>query len=249
MGVEMKNKVAIVTGASSGIGSATAARLANVGVNVVLAARRQERLEDLRQKLQANDKKCLVVPTDVSKRVEVDNLVDQAYKTFGQVDYYINNAGVMPLSFMDKGHVEEWERMVDVNIKGVLYGIAAILPRFKQQKSGHIVNVGSIAGRRIYPGGAVYCATKYAVRAISEGLRRELAGKDDIRITNIAPGAVATELTDSITDEDVRKNFAAMLDMEIMQAEDIAEGIYYALTQPKRVNIDEVIIMPTDQAY
>jgi NADP-dependent 3-hydroxy acid dehydrogenase YdfG len=249
MPTKLTNKTAIITGASSGIGFATAERLAEAGANVVLAARRKDRLDELHAKLQAKDQKSLVVQTDVTDKTQVQHLVDQACKTFGSVDYFINNAGVMPLSYMDKGHVDEWESMVDINIKGVLFGIAAVLPLFKKQKSGHLINVGSIAGRRIYPGGAVYCATKHAVRAISEGLRRELAGKDNIRITTIAPGAVATELTDAITDEDVKKSFAAMLDMEIMQSEDIADGVYYALTQPTRVNVDEIIIMPTQQAF
>ncbi|MBZ0114706.1 MAG: SDR family oxidoreductase, partial [Thermoanaerobaculia bacterium] len=160
----------------------------------------------------------------------------------------INNAGIMPLSFVRNCHVDEWERMVDVNVKGVLFAIGAVLPGMLERKSGHIVNVSSVAGRRVFPSGAVYCGTKFAVTAISEGLRAELTASHGIRVTAIEPGAVATELTDTITDPEVETMFAAYNQMKKLEAEDIARAILYAVVQPAHVNVSEVLVMPSAQS-
>lgn len=174
--------------------------------------------------------------------------MESAKKDFHSVDGLINNAGLMPLSYVKNLHTDEWEKMVDVNIKGVMNGVAAVLPDMIEQKGGHIVNVASSAGRKIYPGGAVYCATKSAVRMFSEGLKMELAPNYNINVTSIEPGAVETELTDSITDEEIKEDFVSTLqNLTPLQAEDIAESIFYALNQPARANINDVYIMPTAQ--
>ncbi len=245
--MKLQGKVAIVTGASSGIGEATALMLAEEGAKLVIAARRVDRLEALKKKIQDKGGEVIESITDVTHRTAVNYLAEQAKEKFGRIDILINNAGLMPLSLMKNLHVEEWEKMVDVNIKGVLYAIAAVLPVMREQKSGHIVNISSVAGRRVFPGGAVYCATKFAVAALSEGLRMELSPADNIKITSIEPGAVATELTNTITDEEVKKNMEWLEKIEILQSADIAEAIRYAVTQPGRVNVNEILILPTEQ--
>lgn len=246
--MKLKNKVAIITGASSGIGEATARSLAREGARVVLAARRKERLETLKKEITNEGGEALVVVTDITNRSEVQHLVDQAIESYGNIDILVNNAGIMPLSFMKKLLEKEWDRMVNVNIKGVLNGIGAVLPQMLKQKGGHIVNVSSVAGRRLFPGGAVYCATKFAVSALSEGLRMELSPADNIKVTVIEPGAVTTELGESITDQDIIKNFEKMMaNTTFLKSEDIAESIRYAVTQPQRVNVSEVLVMPTQQ--
>ena len=246
--MELQDKVVIVTGASSGIGEATAEKLAAHGAKVVLTARREDRLKELQQKIEGAGGKALVVTADVTKKEDWKQVVEQTQEAFGDVDVLINNAGLMPLSYAKKLKTDEWEKMVDVNIKGVLNGVAAVLPKMMDNKRGHIVNISSVAGRKLFPGGAVYCATKFAVRAFSEGLRNELAPEFNIRITAIEPGAVATELTDTITDEDIiEKVMKPMLDIETLQSEDIAESILYALQQPKHVNVQELLVMPTEQ--
>ncbi|HMB92567.1 MAG TPA: SDR family oxidoreductase [Rhodothermales bacterium] len=244
----LDNQVAIVTGASSGIGEATARLLAAEGAAVVLAARREGRLHDLKDEIEGSGGQALVVPTDVTDRRAVEALAEQTIDTFGRIDILINNAGLMPLSFIAKLHVDEWEKMVDVNVKGVMYGVAAVLPTMLEQESGHIVNVSSVAGRRLFPGGAVYCATKFAVTAFSEGLRQELSSRHNIRVTCIEPGAVKTELPDTITDKDILEGFSKRLeDMTRLESEDIAESIRYAVSSPGRVNVAEVLVMPTQQ--
>ncbi|WKN43580.1 SDR family oxidoreductase [Tunicatimonas pelagia] len=246
--MELQDKVVIVTGASSGIGEATAEKLASHGAKVVLTARREDRLKELKQKIESAGGKALVVTADVTKNEDWKQVVQQAQEVFGDVDVLVNNAGLMPLSFAKKLKTDEWEKMVDVNIKGVLNGVAAVLPKMMDNKRGHIVNISSVAGRKLFPGGSVYCATKFAVRAFSEGLRNELAPEFNIRVTAIEPGAVATELTDTITDEDIiEKIMKPMLDIETLQSEDIAESILYALQQPKHVNVQELLVMPTEQ--
>jgi hypothetical protein len=246
---DLTDTVVIVTGASSGIGDATARRLAADGAAVVLAARRRERLEALAADLEADGHTALVVQTDVTDRAQVRTLVAQTTERFGRVDVLVNNAGIMPLSMMENLHEDEWEQMVDVNVKGVLYGVGAVLPVMKEQGGGHIVNVSSVAGRRVFPGGAVYCGTKFFVRALSYGLRNELGPAHNIRVTSIEPGAVDTELTHTITDEAVMERMGdAFGQMEILQSEDIAASIHYAVTAPPRVAVDEILIMPTDQA-
>jgi NADP-dependent 3-hydroxy acid dehydrogenase YdfG len=246
--MQLQDKVVIITGASSGIGEATAEKLAAHGAKVVLTARRKDRLTQLKQKIEDAGGHALVVVADVTDNEDWKQVVQQTQETFGDVDVLINNAGLMPLSFAKNLKTDEWEKMIDVNIKGVLNGVAAVLPQMMDNRRGHIVNISSVAGRKVFPGGSVYCATKFAVRAFSEGLRNELSPEYNIRITAIEPGAVATELTNTITDEDLlEKVVKPMLDIEPLQAEDIAESIVYALQQPAHVNVQELLVMPTEQ--
>lgn len=242
------SRVAIITGASSGIGEATAIKLAEAGISVVLAARRRERLEALHTKITDAGGSALMVETDVTSRAQVEAMVQAAMDAFGRVDVLINNAGVMLLSYMRNAHVDEWERMIDVNLKGPLFGIGAVMPIMKAQGSGHIVNVSSMAGRRVFPSGAVYCGTKFGLHAITEGLRQELGHKNNIRATIIAPGVVATELTHHITDDDVSKRVNAMTSMDALTSEDVANAILYAIEQPAHVNVSEVLVLPTAQS-
>jgi NADP-dependent 3-hydroxy acid dehydrogenase YdfG len=245
---ELKGKVAIVTGASSGIGEATALELARAGADVVLAARRTDRLEKLAATIgRETGAQSLVVPTDVTKRSDVEQLVEKTKERFGRVDILVNNAGIMLLSYLKNDHVDEWERMVDVNIKGVLFGVHAVMPTMLEQGSGHIVNVSSVAGHEIFPSAAVYCATKFAVRAFSEGIEKELS-RLGIRVTNISPGAVATELTQHIKDQEVRDTFLkGSKDMVFLDARDIAAAVIYAVSQPEHVNVNEVIVRPVQK--
>ncbi|NBB75015.1 MAG: SDR family NAD(P)-dependent oxidoreductase [Bacteroidetes bacterium] len=246
--IDLSNSAVIVTGASSGIGDATARRLARDGASVALAARREERLHDLKDAIEADGGTAIVVPTDVTDRAQVQALADATQEAFGSIDVLINNAGIMPLSFMKNLHEDEWERMVDVNIKGVLYAIGAVLPVMQEQGYGHVVNVSSVAGRRVFPGGAVYCGTKHFVTALSEGMRAELSPDHDIRVTSIEPGAVATELTHTITDEEIMQMFESRHgEMTPLQSEDIAASIHYAVTAPEHVNVEELLILPSDQ--
>ncbi len=246
--MELKDKVVIITGASSGIGEATAEKLAAHGARVVLTARREDRLTQLKQKIEDAGGQALVVVADVTNKEDWQQVVQQTQESFGDVDVLVNNAGLMPLSFAKNLKTDEWEKMVDVNIKGVLNGVAAVLPKMMDNRQGHIINISSVAGRKVFPGGSVYCATKFAVRAFSEGLRSELSPEYNIRITAIEPGAVATELTNTITDEDLmEKVVKPMLNIEPLQSEDIAESILYALQQPAHVNVQEVLVMPTEQ--
>ncbi|MAL98073.1 MAG: oxidoreductase [Alteromonadaceae bacterium] len=238
------NKVVIITGASSGLGEATARRLAGRGAKLVLAARREDRLKKLADDLQSGGAEVLVKSTDVTDRKQVEALVQAAKDKFGRVDVLINNAGLMPLAPLDALKVDEWDKMVDVNIKGVMYGIAAVLPIMREQHSGHVINLSSVAGHKLFPGAAVYCATKYAVRALSEGLRME-AG-DEIRSTNISPGAVATELTSTITDPDAKASAEELYKVAI-DADAVARAIEYAIEQPADVDINEIILRPTAQ--
>ena len=243
----LDSQVAVITGASSGIGEATARVLSNEGAAVVLAARREERLEVLKREIEEKGGKALIVVTDVTKREDTQNLIQQAKDTFGSVDILVNNAGVMLLSFIEKLKVDEWEQMLDVNVKGLMFATAAALPTMMEQEGGHIVNISSVAGRKVMQSGAVYCATKFAVTAFSEGLRQELAPSKNIRVTSIEPGAVATELTNHITDDDVKETMKGMLDMTTLESEDIAQSILYAVASPSRVNVNEILIMPTEQ--
>lgn len=245
--MEMKNKVVIITGASSGIGEATALKLSKNGAKVVLTARREDKLNSLRDRIVARGGDALVVTGDVTKADDFKNVVEQAIETYGTVNGLVNNAGLMPLSFVAKLKTDEWNTMVDVNIKGVLNGVAAVLPTLIENNGGHIINISSTAAYKYFPGGAVYCATKAAVKMFSEGLRQELAPEHGINITSIEPGAVDTELLDTITDEDIKEQLSGMKKMTRLEAEDIAEAIYYAMSQPNRVNINDVYIMPTEQ--
>lgn len=245
----LENQVAIVTGASSGIGEATALALAAAGAKVTLAARRKDRLGNVKKKIEEAGGESLLVQTDVSVRPEVEAMVAQTKKKWGRVDILVNNAGVMLLSFMDKLKVAEWEQMVDLNFKGVLYGIAAVLPIMREQRGGHIINLSSDADRKVFPGSAVYSATKAAVTLLSEGLRFELAReKMPIRLTSISPGAVTTELAKHITDQDIFDFFRSHPPIEFMKPEDVAAAVMYAVTQPPRVDLNNILVRPTQQA-
>lgn len=240
----INSKVVIITGASSGLGEATARRLAERGAKLMLAARREDRLTSLADELTAKGAEVSWQVTDVTDSQQVESLAAAAKKTFGRIDVLINNAGLMPLAPLDALKVDEWEQMIDVNIKGVLYGIAAVLPTMREQHSGHVINLSSVAGHKVFPGGAVYCATKYAVKALSEGLRME-AG-DEIRSTNISPGAIATELTSTITDPNAAEAAEELYKVAI-EADAVARAIVYAIEQPHDVDINEIILRPTAQ--
>ncbi len=243
----LEQKVVVITGASSGIGEATARSLAQQGAKVVLGARRTERLETLAADIRAQGGVAEYCAVDVRQQAQVQALVDFAREKFGRVDVIINNAGVMPLSVLEELKVDEWERMIDVNIKGVLYGIAAGLPLMKRQGFGHFINISSIGGHAVYPTAAVYCATKYAVRAISEGLRQEqLDG--DIRVTIISPGVVESELADSISDPAARDAMRAFRQIALTP-DAIARAVCYAISQPADVDVSEIIIRPTKSPY
>ncbi|MGC1517049.1 MAG: SDR family oxidoreductase [Maribacter sp.] len=245
--MDLQDKTILITGASSGIGKATARKLAKHGANVVLMARSKGELTDLKKVIEKEGGNALVTPGDVTKKKDFEKAVEQSVSKFGTLHVLINNAGLMPLSFVEKLKTDEWEQMVDVNIKGVLNGVAAVLPQLKKNKGGHIINISSMAAHRYFPGGAVYCATKVAVKMFSEGLRQELAPKYGINVTSIEPGAVATNLTNTITDEDIKDKMKGMMEMETLESEDIANAIYYALSQPQRVNINDVYIVPSEQ--
>lgn len=240
-------KTAIITGASSGIGRATAKELAAKGYHVVLAARREERLVELKKEIEAAGGTADYKVTDVTSAEEMKSLAEAALEKNGKIDVLVNNAGLMPLSFMNKLKVDEWDQMVDVNIKGVLYGIAAVLPVMEKQKLGHILNVSSVAGHSVFKGSAVYSGTKFAVRAISEGLRQEIDPSHEIRVTIVSPGAVETELTNTITDEDVLNGFKKSGSMKMLEAQDIAHAIAYAVDQPSHVDVNEILIRPRQQ--
>mgnify|MGYP005844944167 FL=1 len=240
----IQQKVIIITGASSGLGEATARRLAGRGARLVLAARREDRLKALTDDLKSEGAEVIWRATDVTDRKQVEALAAFAKETFGRIDVLINNAGLMPLAPLDQVQVDEWDQMVDVNLKGVMYGIAAVLPTMREQHSGHVINLSSVAGHKLFPGAAVYCATKYAVKALSEGLRME-AG-DEIRSTNISPGAVDTELTSTITDPDAKKAADELYSVAI-DPDAVARAIVYAIEQPADVDTNEIILRPTAQ--
>lgn len=243
----LKNKVAIITGASSGIGYATSLTLSKAGIRVAVGARRTERLQELEKQIIKNNGEILVQKTDVTRKSDCDSLVNTIVEKWGKVDILINNAGLMPLSYFKNGKVEEWEQMIDVNIKGVLYCTSAVVPYMLEKKSGHIINISSVAGRIVFAGGSVYCATKHAIAALSEGLRKELSPTYNIRVTCIEPGAVETELLESITDESMTGFIQATKNMETLRSEDIANAILYAVQAPGHVNVNEILIRPTAQ--
>ncbi len=241
---EIQNKVVIITGASSGLGEATARRLAKGGAKLMLAARREDRLKELADDINQSGGTAKYQVTDVTDRDQVEALAKTTHQAYDRIDVLVNNAGLMPLSPLAALKVDEWDTMIDVNIKGVLYGVAAVLPIMKQQKSGHVINLSSVAGHQVFPSGVVYCATKFAVKAISEGIRLESNG--EIRSTNISPGAVDTELTSTISHEESAKNANQMYGVAI-DADAIARAITYAIEQPGDVDINEMIIRPTKQ--
>jgi NADP-dependent 3-hydroxy acid dehydrogenase YdfG len=246
MSAGIRNKVVVITGASSGLGEATARLLAAEGATVVLGARRTERLKSLADELGARGGKAIVRTTDVTDREQVKALVDAAVSAGGRIDVMLNNAGVMPQSRIEQLKMEEWDRMIDVNIKGVLYGIAAALPVMKAQKSGHFINVSSVAGHKVGPGSSVYAATKHAVRALSEGLRQEVKPYN-IRTTVISPGAVATELPSSVTEPDVAERIQKFYGEVAIPADSFARAVAFAMSQPEDVDVNEILFRPTRQ--
>jgi NADP-dependent 3-hydroxy acid dehydrogenase YdfG len=241
---DLKGKVVAITGASSGIGEAAGRFLAAQGAKVLLGARRVNNLQAIAMDIREASGDVEFQAVDVSKRDEVASFVKKAQQSFGRLDVLISNAGLMPLSPLDDLKVDEWDRMIDVNIKGVLYGIAAALPLFRKQGSGHFINVSSVAGHRVAPTGAVFSGTKFAVRAISEGLRQE-AG-DKIKVTIISPGAVESELAKAISNPEVKKRIQDYRKVAI-PAEAIASAMAYAIAQPPEVDVSEILIRPTAQ--
>jgi NADP-dependent 3-hydroxy acid dehydrogenase YdfG len=244
---KLDGKVAVVTGASSGIGEATVRSLAAEGTAVVAGARRKERLDGLVEEVTQGGGKAIAVECDVTDEEQAHALIQRAIEEFGRIDVLVNNAGVMLLSTVGKGLSDQWRQMFEVNVMGLLYATDAAISVMKEQGSGHLVNISSVAGRKVTrDSSGVYAGTKFAVNAISEGLRQELIA-DGIRVTIVEPGAVATELPDHITDEDAREGLSGLLKIERLQAEDIAEAITYAVTQPERVSVNEILIRPTQQ--
>lgn len=246
MSNNIAGKVVVITGGSSGLGEATAHYLAEKGAKVVLGARRVEKLEKVASEIRKNGGAVEILRTDVTNADDVKALVKKAIASFGKIDVMVNNAGIMPLAPLSALKVNEWDSMIDVNIKGVLYGIAAALPEFEKQKSGHFINLASVAGLKVSPGGAVYSGTKYAVRAISEGLRQEV-GKD-IRTTILSPGLIDSELQLGSSDEGTSQ-FIKQVYKDAIPAISIAKAVAYAIEQPADVDINELVIRPTIQAF
>jgi NADP-dependent 3-hydroxy acid dehydrogenase YdfG len=242
----IKGKVVVITGASSGLGEATARRLSSEGATVVLGARRKERIEALARELSANGGKATALVTDVTDSAQVKQLVDAAVESHGRVDVMLNNAGLMPQALLEKLQVAEWNQMIDVNLKGVLYGIAAALPYMVRQKAGHFIQVSSVAGHKVGPGFAVYAATKFGVRALSEGLRQEVKPYN-IRTTVLSPGAVATELPNSVTDPDAAARIKKYYADAAIPADSFARAVSFAISQPADVDINEIVFRPTQQ--
>ncbi len=237
-------KVVVITGASSGLGEATARLLASKGAKVFLGARRKERLDAIVAEIERAGGTAGAMPVDVTKRSEVEAFVQGAITKFGRMDVLVNNAGLMALGPLEKTLVDEWDRMVDINIKGVLYGVAAALPVFARQKGGHIINIASVAGHKVSMGGAVYCATKHAVRALSEGIRQET---DGIRTTIISPGAVQSELPMGISDPETAAGIKEFYRLMAIPADAVARAIAFAIEQPADVDINEILLRPTAQ--
>ncbi|MGO4580871.1 SDR family oxidoreductase [Cupriavidus sp. 2TAF22] len=243
----IEGKVVVITGASSGLGEATARHLAGAGASLVLAARRGDRLEALAAEIRAKGGRAETAVVDVSRRADVQALVEKAVAAFGRVDVMVNNAGLMAIAPMSEGKVDEWDRMIDINIKGVLYGIAAALPVFQKQGAGHFINIASVAGVKVFsPGGTVYSGTKFAVRAISEGLRHEVGGT--IRTTVISPGAVDSELklgsSHAQSTQAVNEFY-----QQAIPADSVARAIAYAIEQPADVDINEIVLRPAVQEF
>ena len=246
MSNKIRGKVVVITGASSGLGEAAARLLSAQGATVVLGARRSDRLQSLADELSGSGGKALAVATDVTHRNQVKRLVDTAAQKFGRVDVMINNAGIMPRAPLERLTIDDWDRTIDVNIKGVLYGIAAALPHMKKQKSGHMIFVSSVAGHKIGPDFAVYAATKHAVRALAEGFRQEVKPYN-IRTTIISPGAVATELPDSVTEPDIAEKIRTYYDEIAIPAESFAQAVIFAVSQPEEVDVNEILFRPIKQ--
>jgi NADP-dependent 3-hydroxy acid dehydrogenase YdfG len=244
---KLDGKVAVVTGASSGIGEATVRALAAEGAAVVAGARRKERLDGLVEEITRDGGKAIAVESDVTEERQAHDLIQRAVEEYGRIDILVNNAGVMLLSTVGKGLSDQWRQMFEVNVLGLLYATDAAIGHMKEQGAGHLVNISSVAGRKVTrDSSGVYAGSKHAVGAISEGLRQELL-EDNIRVTVVEPGAVETELTDHITDEDAKEGLSGLLQLEILQSEDVANAIAYAVTQPERVSVNEILLRPTQQ--
>ena len=241
----IKGKVIVVTGASSGIGEAIAITLANKGAKVMLGARREDRLQELTRSIKSTGGEAAFLVTDVTKRKEMADLISYAINEFGRVDVLVNNAGIAHLSRVDAVEVEDWEEMIDINLKGVLYGIAAVMPVFKAQGSGHIINIISTAGIQIVPLMAVYAGTKNAVRTITEAMRQESGGK--YRVTGISPGFVQTELADHMKDATIQAAIKEQSAKIAISPNDIAAAVLYAVSQPDHVDVGDLVIRPTVQ--
>ncbi|MBY5532877.1 SDR family oxidoreductase [Rhizobium leguminosarum] len=246
----INGKIALVTGASSGIGAATALKLAEAGAKVGIAARRTDKLADLKKEIVSKGGEALVIEMDVVDPASVEAGVKKLVGAYGSIDILVNNAGLMPLSDVDQFKVDEWHRMVDVNVKGLLNTMAAVLPQMINQHSGHIFNMSSIAGRKVFKGLSVYCATKHAVTAFSDGLRMEVGQKHNIRVTCIQPGAVATELYDHITEPGYIKQMDDLAkQMTFLQGGDIGDTIVFAAQAPAHVNVAELFVLPVEQGW
>lgn len=244
----LSDKIIVITGASSGLGEVTARWLASQGAKVVIGARRMDRIEAVVRDIQSAGGEAIGVKMDITVRQDVENLVQTALKKFNRVDVIVNNSGIMPIAPLVALKVDEWDRMIDVNIKGLLYGVAAVLPAMQRQGQGHIINIASVAGIKVFaPGGTVYSATKFAVRAITEGLRAELKAHN-IRTTAISPGVVATELPESSSEEATREYLRDLYKIAI-PSDSIARAIAYAIEQPEAVDINEIVIRPTAQEF
>jgi NADP-dependent 3-hydroxy acid dehydrogenase YdfG len=243
----LAGKVIAITGASSGIGEAAARFLATKGSKVVLGARRIENLKTIAEEIQSAGGDVCFTSLDVTQKEQLEKFIQFAQAQFGRVDVLVSNAGLMPLSLLEQLKVEEWDRMIDVNLKGVLYGIAAALPVFKAQNSGHFVNITSIADRWVGPTSAIYSATKQAVRVVSEGLRQEMG--NTIRVTIIAPGATESELPNTISNSEMKKTVIEQFRIDLIPAEAIARAIAYAVEQPADVDVNEIVVRPTAQKY
>ena len=248
MSSNIEDKVVVVTGASSGLGEEMARHLAGLGAKVVLGARREEKLQAIVSDIKEKGGEAICHVVDVTNKSDVQALVSKALDNYGRLDVIINNAGIMAIAPLSALKVEEWERMIDVNIKGVLYGIAAALPVFEKQESGHFINISSIAGVKVFsPGGTVYSGTKFAVRAISEGLRHEVGGK--IRTTCIEPGAIESELKHGSSHEEASAFVKDLYEKYAISADSIARAVAYVIEQPVDVDVNEVIIRPTVQEF
>src|SRR5690606_5890155 len=244
----LDGKIAIVTGASSGIGEATARQLAAKGAHVIAAARRESRLQALARQIEEAGGQVETATLDMADGSQIERLVETVREKHGRIDILVNNAGVMLLAPVMRADVNEWRRMIDVNLTGLFHLTRLVVPIMREQGGGHIVNLSSLAGRIAMPGGSVYSATKFGVNAFSEALRRETLG-DRIRVTLVEPGPVATELAEHITDTESRQRIDDLASrIEMLQAEDIADAIVYAVTRPARVNVNEILITPTEYA-
>ena len=247
MTTPLQGKVALVTGASSGIGEATALALARAGARVAIAARRRDRLDGVAGRIADLRAESLVLEADVARPEEAESIVSRTVERWGQLDILVNNAGLMLLSPIDRARVEDWRRMLDLNVLGLMVTTRAALPQMRRQKDGHVVNISSTAGRVANPDASVYAATKFGVGAFSEALRREVY-RDNIRVTVIEPGAVATELREHVPDPDTRERIDTWArSMRQLQSEDVAAAILYAVSQPPHVNVNEILLRPTDQ--